>query len=169
LGVKLDVKPAYTELHHTVYMDLSEMDDADAVEVPGGMGKSRWFTPARLTIKYRWRTQLGDTGWHIDGFEVSGPWRQPDDDGRPAGSGMVLWYWGIAPSWAQQLAVEHMPTKIGLAPNLADRPFGDDSCDRCASLLGDGTDDVPVQTKRGVFCGSDCAEREESAAEEFGP
>jgi len=89
---------SYTEATHTVYADVAGHPPIDA----GG----RAFTPRRITVKYHWRTQLGDEGWQIGNIEISGFWLDPD---RP-GSGMVLLHVGEAPGWAREIAVDNEPS-----------------------------------------------------------
>ena len=55
----------YTEAGHTAYADVG---NASPLECGG-----RWFTPQRITVHVRWRTQIGD-GWVIERIEISGPW-----------------------------------------------------------------------------------------------
>jgi transcriptional regulator with XRE-family HTH domain len=59
---------AYTEAGHTAYADVL---NAGPLECGG-----RWFTPQRITVHVRWRTQLG-SGWAIERIELSGRWLPP--------------------------------------------------------------------------------------------
>ncbi len=97
----------YTEATHTVYADV-----AGCASLPAG---DRRFTPGRITVKYNWRTQLGDVGWKIGNIEVSGRW--VDEDQHP-GSGMLILGMGNAPAWACAVARDNMPTStlVGWEP-----------------------------------------------------
>lgn len=95
----IDNVKSYTEAQHTVYANVSG-------EEPMTAG-SRTFTPGRITVKYNWRTQLGDEGWTIGNIEVSGLWDDPENG---AGSGMVILGMHNAPEWVKEFAEANMPT-----------------------------------------------------------
>ena len=71
-GVQLGPTSAYTEAGHTAYADVG---NAGPLECGG-----RWFTPQRVTVHVRWRTQIG-SGWVIERIELSGPWLPPAPGG----------------------------------------------------------------------------------------
>jgi hypothetical protein len=95
----------YTEATHAAYTDVT---GAEPIE-----GGGRWFTPARVTAKYRWCTQLGDSGWDAGTLEISGPWERAP--GEPAtGSGMVILARSQAPEWARNFLDRCRPVDIKL-------------------------------------------------------
>lgn len=99
---------SYTEAAHTVY--------ADVAGHPPIQAGSRSFTPRRITIKYHWRTQLGDQGWQIGNIEISGYWIEPENPG----SGMVILSMTNAPRWAREMARAYMPRSVVLVLDGAD-------------------------------------------------
>ncbi|MFG2042174.1 helix-turn-helix domain-containing protein [Dactylosporangium sp. NPDC048998] len=74
-SVQFGPTSAYTEAGHTAYADVGNAGPLDC----GG----RWFTPQRITVHVRWRTQIG-SGWVIERIEISGPWLPPAP-GTPLG------------------------------------------------------------------------------------
>ena len=91
---------SYTEATHTAYADVAGAAFMNA----GG----RDFVPGRITVKYNWRTQLGDSRWKVGNIEISGRWV---DETYP-GSGLVILSPLMAPVWARSFAEGHMPTSI---------------------------------------------------------
>jgi hypothetical protein len=87
---------AYTEAHATAYADVAGAE-------PITLGR-RAFTPGRVTVKYHWRTQLGDEGWTIGNIEIRGRWL-----GEFFGSGVGILNMNNAPEWARSFAEANMP------------------------------------------------------------
>jgi hypothetical protein len=93
-----EVNGRYTEAHHNVYGTVTGAEPM--------MAGSRLFEPARITVRYTWATQVGDTGWRLGYINVAGRWLGEDP---PTGSGSVI-LWGVMPDWAKAFADENKPT-----------------------------------------------------------
>ena len=99
----VDNPRAYTEAHHTVWADV---EGADLVTVG-----TRRFRPERITVKFEWRTQIGDTGWSLRALELSGRWVGADGiTPTGEGSGVVILAPSQAPEWARHFATDNAPT-----------------------------------------------------------
>jgi len=101
MAIRIDVKGSYTEATHTAYGDVTGAEPMSA----GG----RMFTPEQISVRYSWRTQLGDTGWTIGNIHISGRWC---DHELGAGSGSIIVGEYNGPEWALQFAKGNMPTSL---------------------------------------------------------
>ncbi|MFG1602863.1 hypothetical protein [Actinoplanes sp. NPDC049265] len=99
---KTDNVQSYTEAVHTVWADVS---GADLVAMTG-----RHFRPARITVKYDWRTQLSDKEWSVRSLVLSGPWVLPDGmTSTETGSGSAQIFLSNAAEWARDFAAANVP------------------------------------------------------------
>ena len=92
---------SYSEAHHTV---LGIVTNADPITI-----EKRRFLPARISVTYDWRTQLGDVGWTPRLAEVSGPWIDEDGVATDEGTGRVLLPPSQAPQWARDFIAANVP------------------------------------------------------------
>jgi hypothetical protein len=99
---KTDNVQSYTESVHTVWAEVYE---AELVPM-----SDRHFVPQRVTVKYDWRTQLGDTDWSVRSLVLSGPWVGPDGvTATGTGSGSVQVFLSDAPEWAREFVKANAP------------------------------------------------------------
>jgi hypothetical protein len=108
---------AYTEATHVVYgIGPEEIGVPDAIDLREPSGKVT-MQPDAVTLKYHWRTQLGDTTWDTGTAEVVGG---VYEDGIFVGRrSTVLYRAADAPAWVAELLTRHAPTRITLTVDTA--------------------------------------------------
>jgi len=116
---------SYTEARHHAYGRVT--GDVPLYDTGSGL-----LRPERFTTKYACRTTRGETGWHPDGMEMSGPWvtedGEPDERKSAAPTTSVLLYDGIEPKWGAEFSRAWFPHHLRLVlPGLPARAAADDA------------------------------------------
>lgn len=110
----IDLQHRYTEATHRV---TATVDGAEPVNI----NTRQAIRPERVTATYRWRTQLGHTGWREVTVEIAGPFQPHDGDTRTlrGSASLISSHLNTLPAWAREFADTHRPHHIRLVTDDA--------------------------------------------------
>lgn len=111
-----DEQHRYSEASHQV---SASVDGAEPMSLDSGSGHP--LRPERITVTYRWRTQLGHTGWRDISLHLVGPYLPRDGEAtqHEGTARLIPVHLDTMPVWVREFVDAHYPNHIRLVTDDA--------------------------------------------------